>query len=74
MGWGNPPLPGRGERQMATTGNRTYPSKPIGEATLLREVITNPDFVSIAIFCAIGLLLTLNLMLRLPDLAEFLIS
>jgi len=41
---------------------------------LLREVITNPDFVSIAIFCAIGLLLTLNLMLRLSDLAEFLIS
>jgi hypothetical protein len=30
--------------------------------------ITNPDFIAIAIFCAIGLLATINLMLRIPDI------
>ncbi len=29
--------------------------------------ISNPDFVAIAIFCAIGLLATVNLMLHVPD-------
>jgi hypothetical protein len=30
--------------------------------------ITNSDFVAIAVFCAIGLLATINLMLRIPDI------
>jgi hypothetical protein len=30
--------------------------------------ITNPDFIAIAIFCAIGLLATINLVLRIPDI------
>jgi len=32
------------------------------------DAITNPDFVAIAIFCAIGLLATVNLMLRIPNI------
>jgi hypothetical protein len=34
----------------------------------LGAVASNPDFVAIAIFCAIGLLATLNLLLRIPEL------
>jgi hypothetical protein len=56
---------------MAQTGNRTYPSKPIGEATTLFGVVTIPEFVSVVVFCAIGLLITLNVILRLPDFAAF---
>jgi hypothetical protein len=29
--------------------------------------MSNPDFVAIAVFCAIGLLVTVNLLLRVPD-------
>jgi hypothetical protein len=57
---------------MAPIKTTTYPSKPSGKTTSLLEVIANPEFVSVAIFCAIGLLLTLNVILRLPGLAEFL--
>jgi hypothetical protein len=59
---------------MAHTGNRTYPSNPIGEATTLVGVATNPEFVSVVVFCAIGLLITLNVVLRFPGFAAFLIS
>jgi hypothetical protein len=31
------------------------------------NAISNPDFVAIAIFCAIGLLATVNLLLRVPN-------
>jgi hypothetical protein len=55
---------------MASTGKRKYPSKPIGEATTL-EVITNHEFVSVVVSWAIGFLLTLNVLLHLPDLAAF---
>jgi hypothetical protein len=58
---------------MATTETRTYPSKPIGEATTPFGVVTKPEFVSVVVFCAIGLLITLNVILRLPDLAAFLV-
>jgi len=57
---------------MAPTRTTTYPSKPAGKATSLLNVIANPEFVSVAVFCAIGLLLTLNVMLRVPGLAAFL--
>jgi hypothetical protein len=38
---------------------------------VLREAIVNPDFISIAIFCALGSLLMLNMLLRLSDLSAF---
>jgi hypothetical protein len=57
---------------MAPTRTTTYPAKPAGKATSLVDVIANPEFVSVAVFCAIGLLLTLNVMLRVPGLAELL--
>jgi hypothetical protein len=31
------------------------------------DAISNPDFVAIAVFCAIGLLATVNLILRAPN-------
>lgn len=54
---------------MPHTSSRTCPSKPVGEVTLFLEAMASPEFVAVAIFCTIGLLLTLNVMLRLPDLA-----
>lgn len=33
----------------------------------LKTVVANPDLVAIVIFCLIGLLLALNIMLRFPD-------
>jgi hypothetical protein len=35
--------------------------------TRFAHVVTNPDFIAVAIFCAIGLLATVNLMLRIPS-------
>jgi hypothetical protein len=31
--------------------------------------ITNPDLIAVAVFCAIGLLVAINLILRFPDFA-----
>ena len=41
-----------------------------GQAGVPRLVtaISNPDFVAVAAFCAIGLLATVNLLLRFPDI------
>jgi hypothetical protein len=51
---------------MTPTGNRTYPSKPIAAKSSLLGAIITPEFVLVVIICAIGLLLTFNLMLHLP--------
>ncbi len=34
----------------------------------IAETISNPDFVAVALFSAIGLLATVNLILRIPDI------
>jgi hypothetical protein len=51
---------------------RTYPSKSAGKAASLVETLASPEFVAVGVFCAIGLLLTLNVMLLWPDLAAML--
>jgi hypothetical protein len=50
----------------------TYPSQPAAKAASLVEALASPEFVTVAVFCAIGLLLTLNVMLRLPDFVAML--
>jgi hypothetical protein len=57
---------------MAPAKTRIYPSNKAGETGSFLKVIANPEFILVAILCAIGLLLTFNVMLRLPDLAAFL--
>jgi hypothetical protein len=44
--------------QAKTTGNAWY---------RLLAAISKPDFITIVAFCTIGLLTTLNLILRFPD-------
>jgi len=44
----------------------TYPSKSAGRAATLVEALASPEFVAVGVFSAIGLLLTLNVMLRFP--------
>ncbi len=45
------------------------PERPVAtEPSRFAAAISNPDFVAIAIFCAIGLLATVNLMLRIPNI------
>ena len=51
---------------------RTYPSKPAGKAASLVEALASPEFIAVCVFCAIGLLLTFNVMLRLPDFGAML--
>jgi hypothetical protein len=51
---------------------RTYPSNALDERTSFLEAIAHPDFVAIAIFCALGFLVTLNVLLRSPGWAAFL--
>jgi hypothetical protein len=51
---------------------RTYPSKPAGKAASLVKALASPEFIAVGVFCAIGLLLTLNVMLRFPDFAAML--
>jgi hypothetical protein len=41
---------------------------PVTLRSRLTTAASNPDFVAIAIFCAIGLLATVNLILRIPEL------
>jgi hypothetical protein len=57
---------------MTPTRTRTYPSNSADETTSFLDAIANPDFVSIAIFCALGLLVTLNVLLRYPGWTAFL--
>jgi uncharacterized membrane protein len=47
----------------------TYTARS-GAAGLCRLVtaISNPDLVAVAVFCTIGLLATVNLLLRIPDI------
>jgi hypothetical protein len=36
------------------------------------EALASPEFIAVGVFCAIGLLLTLNVMLRWPDFSAML--
>jgi hypothetical protein len=60
---------------MPPTGNRAHPSKPIAEkASSMLGAIANPEFVAVVIVCVIGVLLTFNFVLRLPELSAYLIG
>jgi len=41
---------------------------PVTLRSRLANAASHPDFVAIAIFCAIGLLATVNLILRIPEI------
>ncbi|MGA7430427.1 MAG: hypothetical protein WBQ24_13175 [Xanthobacteraceae bacterium] len=41
---------------------------PVTLRSRLATAASNPDFVAITIFCVIGLLATVNLILRIPEL------
>jgi hypothetical protein len=45
------------------------PSRAASKSATFIEAITNPEFVPVVIFCAIGVLVMLNVMLRVPALA-----
>jgi hypothetical protein len=50
---------------------KVVPSYAVLPATLragIAEATSDPDFVAITLFCAIGLLATMNLILRIPDI------
>jgi uncharacterized membrane protein len=51
---------------------RANPSKPAGKAASLVKTLVSPEFIAVGVFCAIGLLLTLNVMLRFPDFVAML--
>jgi hypothetical protein len=64
----------RGEpaRQRRRAVADVAPSYAILPATLrsrIADAISSPDFVAVALFSAIGLLATLNLILRVSDIA-----
>jgi hypothetical protein len=41
---------------------------PVTLRSQMADAVSNPDFVAVTIFCAIGFLATVNLILRLPDI------
>jgi hypothetical protein len=49
-------------------GTRYGIRPPVTLRSQMAHAVSNPDFVAVAIFCAIGLLATLNLILRLPEI------
>jgi uncharacterized membrane protein len=51
---------------------RANPSKPAAKAASLVKTLVRPEFIAVGVFCAIGLLLTLNVMLRFPDFVAML--
>jgi hypothetical protein len=51
---------------------RSYPSKSDSKAASLIEALATPEFVAVGVFSVIGLLLTLNVMLRWPDFVAML--
>lgn len=57
---------------MTPTRSRTHPLNSSDERTSFLEAIAHPNFVAIAIFCALGLLVTLNVLLRYPGWGAFL--
>jgi hypothetical protein len=56
---------------MTYSGTRASLRNLASETTTLLESTANPEFVVVAIFCGIGLLLTLDVMLRSPVLTAF---
>jgi hypothetical protein len=76
--WARYPAPndwttlGIGVHQLAVSSTHKYPSRSQGDAASLIELVANPQFVTVTIFCAVGLLFTLNLIMRLPDLGALL--
>jgi hypothetical protein len=63
--WGYAPV--KESRVPRPVTARGYPSKSASKAASLMGALASPEFIAIGIFCAIGLLLTLNVMLRFPD-------
>lgn len=64
----NPPSKARGVSALTpatTTGTRRH---------RLLAAISRPDFITIVAFCLIGLLLTLNVILRFPGLGSLIES
>ena len=59
-----------GHRDLQPVPARTRYSvrPPVTLRSRLAAAASNPDFVAITIFCAIGLLATVNLILRIPEL------
>jgi hypothetical protein len=59
---------GRRDLQPLPTRSRFSVRPPVTLRSRLVSAASNPDFVAITIFCAIGLLATVNLILRIPEL------
>jgi hypothetical protein len=64
--------PAKESQMTRPTLARLYPSKSGSKAAPFIESLASPEFVAIGVFCAIGLLLTLNVMLRWPDFVAML--
>jgi hypothetical protein len=54
--------------QPLPTRTRYGMQPPVTLWSQMAHAVANPDFVAVAIFCAIGFLATVNLILRLPDI------
>ena len=57
----------RGELSTATTAPHGRAAEPRTAWSVLAAALSDPNLQCIAIFCAIGLLLELNVLLRLSD-------
>ena len=52
---------------MSTSFRELRAKKATSSWSWLAAAVKDPSLIAIVIFCAIGLLITLNLMLRFPD-------
>jgi hypothetical protein len=71
-GYSRDVVAGRRSNTLAKTMAVDHVASPctarLSRLSRMASAISGPDFVAIAIFCAIGLLATVNVMLRLPDI------
>jgi hypothetical protein len=58
-------------RTSPKSATSSAPAAGTGSSQLI-ATLTNPDLITIVVFCTIGLLVALNLIFRLSDLSAFL--
>jgi len=67
-------MPMRGELPTVVARSCPPPSTAAVLWSYARDIITNPELHGIVAFCTIGLLVTINVMARFPDLGGFFAS
>jgi hypothetical protein len=67
-------MPMRGELPVVAARAYPLPSTTAAVWSYVLAIVTNPDLQCVVAFCTIGILVTVNVIARFPDLGELIAS